>query len=102
MDLGRVYGKVTLDGQPLPEAAVIFVPTGPGRSARGRTDGQGYYELQYSATSTGALVGPVSVEIRLGTPEIRETLPAKYHNKTVLKEEVKPGKNEINFDLQSK
>ncbi len=42
-----VQGLVTLDGQPVPEATVMFVPVteGQGLPATGQTDAQGVYRL---------------------------------------------------------
>lgn len=47
-----VEGVVTLDGTPVPEATVMFVPVteGQGMSATGRTDASGVYKLTAAAT----------------------------------------------------
>jgi hypothetical protein len=54
LDTARVEGVVTLDGEPVPEAEVTFVPVtdGEGMSAVGRTDERGRYRL--TAVGTGA------------------------------------------------
>ncbi|WP_437203070.1 hypothetical protein [Planctomicrobium sp. SH664] len=103
VELGAVHGKITLDGQPLKHASVVFVPE-TGRAAMGGTDENGEYKLAYSATASGALVGPMTVEIRAGNPDgtRKEPVPSKYNTQSELRTEVKPGDNEINFDLQSK
>src|SRR5690554_4043220 len=45
-DLPTVTGRVTLDGAPLPNAFVEFVPTeGQGSTSSGRTDEAGEYDL---------------------------------------------------------
>jgi hypothetical protein len=106
VELGGVTGRVTMDGKPLPEALVRYIPEGGGRSAQGRTDADGMYRLDYSAASEGALVGKSNVMITTGSiedPRHRdEKVPLKYNYETTLTADVTSGDNEINFDLQSK
>jgi hypothetical protein len=110
--LGDVSGKVTLDGQPVADALVVFEPQ-EGRPARGMTDAEGNYQLEYTQNAKGAAIGGYTVRITTGRPasyaegqkvsdEVKETIPEKYNAKSELKAEVSPGKNQINFDLQSK
>lgn len=54
-ELGRVKGKVTMNGSPLPNVLVTFEPEGGGPVATGRTDQEGHYEL-HSAGRKGAKV----------------------------------------------
>jgi hypothetical protein len=102
VDLGEVRGKVTMDGQPLPDALVRFVPD-KGRSAQGITDANGEYKLDYSNRDAGALVGKSKVLITTGSLENpkAEKVPAKYNNETELTGDVTSGSNTINFDLKS-
>ena len=102
VELGRVHGRVMMDGKPVPRAQVTFIPEGPGRSASGLANEQGEYEMEYSPTDEGALVGPVSVQISTLTIDHPETIPARYNVNTELKRTVEPGTNQIDFDLQSK
>ena len=111
VELGDVRGKVTMDGEPLPNATIRFIPTGGGRSALGRTNAEGEYQMQYSATASGALVGPVRVEITVAeevedrrghTYMSPELVPEKYNVKSELSAEITRGNNLHNFDLQSK
>ena len=105
VDLGEVTGTVTLDGKPLPNAYVQFIPQGGGRPAGGTTDEAGNYKLIYSASAAGALVGPAKVSITTGDPEDPkrpEKLGPGYNSKTTLTAEVTPGDNVHNFDLTSK
>jgi hypothetical protein len=111
VELGQVHGRILMDGEPLPDATVRFVPVGGGRSALGRTDANGHYEMQYSATASGALVGPVRVEITVAeeaedergrTYMKPETVPAKYNVNSVLIADVQPGTNSYDFELSSK
>jgi len=62
-DLVPVSGTVTLDGQPLANALVTFLPVGStrGRSCYGVTDASGRYELMENEKSKGAPVGAFSV-----------------------------------------
>ena len=61
-DLGTVSGKVTMDGQPLAGAVVIFTPvSGPG-SSTGITDESGEYKLVFRQ-AVGAVVGSHKVSI---------------------------------------
>jgi len=101
--LGRVHGKVTMDGQPLAKACIGFQPKTKGRESYARTDDNGEYELSYFRGAKGAGIGENSVRITTQSssdPET-ETVPAKYNRQTKLRFEVKPGDNEANFDLTS-
>ncbi len=107
-DIGRVTGTVTLDGQPLPDATVMFQPD-EGRASIGTTDAAGHYSLKYLENVNGAAVGHHKVMIRTeipgndGEPPVaKEKLPAKYHDATELTADVKTGSNEKNFELTSK
>ncbi len=106
-DVGRVSGTVTLDGQPLAEATVMFQPT-QGRASIATTDSAGKYSLTYLDGVSGALLGSHKVIIRTeipgedGQPPIaKEKLPKKYHERTELTAEVKKGSNAFNFALTS-
>lgn len=104
-ELGQVTGVVTLDGQPLPKANVEFAPAS-GRPSFGETDEDGRYSLEYLAGHAGAVVGSNTVKISTGgygeAGPIPEKVPARYHAKSELKADVKPGSNDLNFDLRSK
>jgi len=106
-----VHGKVTLDGNPLPDAGVEFVPDA-GRPSAARTDSNGEYRLEYSLDQAGALQGQHTVRITTGgerpdpaTEEMKrfpELLPPKYNTNSELRREITSGDNEINFELQSR
>lgn len=101
-DIGAVSGVVTLDGQPLENARVMFTPD-HSRPSGAMTDANGRYELVFNEKIKGAAVGKHKVRITLGSAMEPEKLPAKYNIKTELTADVKPGPNEdINFDLKSK
>jgi hypothetical protein len=105
-DIARVSGQVKLDGQPLPKASITFQPQEEGRPSVAITDDNGNYELLYKPDVSGAKVGKHTVIITTAWEDddtrVKEKLPAKYHAKSELVEEVKSGRNVINFDLQSK
>jgi hypothetical protein len=69
LDTEYVKGVVTLDGTPVPEATVMFVPVteGQGPSATGRTDANGVYTL------TAVDTGEATAETEAGT------LPGEYY-----------------------
>jgi hypothetical protein len=103
--LNPVQGKVTLDGQPLPNAIVSFIPAkGPPSGAI--TDADGKYEMRFKSGAVGAVVGTHSVTISTdmdgNAAPGAEKVPPRYNKDTTLSAVVKEGKNEHNFDLQSK
>jgi len=109
-DLAAVSGKITLDGQPLSEALVEFVPQHPnGVVSLGRTDRNGFYSLMATRTATGASIG--ENKVRITTYEIldeggkqrvvKERVPTKYNSATELLVTVKSSGNKFNFDLKS-
>jgi hypothetical protein len=110
-DLGRVSGVVTLDGQPLPNATVVFQPDAAGPASYGLTDSQGLYTMMYDHSTRGAVIGTHTVSITTfqeGDPDAEppvsaapEKLPAKYNRTSELREEVQVGNNEIDFALVS-
>ena len=103
--LGEVTGIVTLDDKPLENATVTFTPA-DGPQSVDRTDALGRYELKYSQGNPGAVLGEhtVSIEtyhIAAGGIEFPETLPEKYNRESELSREVKPGKQQFDFNLES-
>lgn len=107
-----VSGVVKLDGQPLDQATVMFVPEG-GRTAVGLTDASGTYRLQFTEDRWGALPGAHKVMITTeraqsggeGSPVVparKELLPKKYNAATELTAQVSADKPSIDFDLTSK
>ena len=111
-DIARVEGTITLDGKPLPNAAVVFIPEN-GRPAGGRTDSDGKYVLTFSEGRKGALLGKAKVRVTTqsdpsetadGTPipAQKEVVPVEYNTQTTLEFNVESGKTNVaNFDLKS-
>jgi hypothetical protein len=104
--LARVSGRVTLNGQPLAKAAVVFQPvaTGnsinPGPGSGGITDSNGRYTLTLTGTKrNGAVVGQHKVIITMAQeddsaddrPKPSKRLPSRYNRATKLEYEVLPG-----------
>ena len=102
-DVAPVHGRVTLDGQPLPNTSVVFQAAGRSLSG-GFTDEKGDYELIYKRGVKGAVVGSNQVTILEDTQKTHapQRVPPRYNQNSELQEEVKPGDNEINFDLTTK
>ncbi len=109
--LGYVTGTVSLDGKPLANARVQFQPEAEGRPSFGISDDVGKYEIGYTMNKKGAQVGNHRVQITtaalLEQPNgssiaVEEKLPDKYNAKSELHQEVKAGRNTINFELLSK
>lgn len=108
-EIAPVEGTVTLDDKPLEGALVMFYPEAGGRPAAGRTDADGYYELQYSQGRTGALPGNHDVTISTveegdadaGLKNSPERVPAKYNVNSELKATVEADDNVIDFKLDS-
>jgi hypothetical protein len=106
-DLAAVRGTVTLDGQPLAHAFVVFSPTQSGTTSYGKTDADGRYEMMFKDNEPGAWIGENLVRIStfdLGTggkAGPRERVPVVYNQKTTLKANVRPGENTFDFDLKS-
>jgi hypothetical protein len=113
-----VSGRVTLDGKPLPDATVMFVPLAdaatkdPLPSSVGVTDADGRYSLVLNSDgkTKGAVAGKHKVIIVLGAnagssdaqPTFHKQLPEQYNRKSTLECDVPlRGRNDANFDLRS-
>lgn len=108
-----ISGQVTLDGAPLDEANITFVPTTGGQSQAAWTTVKGG---AYAITANEGLgVGAFRVEIRAlrassqkanpNDPTLIsaiEAVPAKYNSRSELKVEIKSGANTADFALKSK
>ena len=111
-DIASVSGTVTMDGEPLANASVVFAGTS-GRPAGGATDSEGKYVLNFSGGRQGAQPGKYKVRISTaadpwedddGTmmPATAETVPIRYNSDTELEFEVVEGQaNVADFDLTS-
>ena len=106
-DLASVTGTVTLDGEPLEGAAVVFAPTSAGATAYGRTDAQGRYEMMFSDDEKGAWLGENIVRISTedvgsgDSPARPEVVPAIYNQRSTLRANVEKKANTFDFALES-
>ena len=108
-ELAIVSGIVTLDGSPLKEAFVTFVPES-GRPSYGGTDETGYYELVYTEAKRGAVPGSHTVRVSTqrgadpdnGVKAQSERIPKKFNVQSQLKKTVEAGSNTIHVELTSK
>ena len=113
LGLVEVAGTVTLDGQPLPNANVVFESADKG-TASGVTDSSGKYSLMYDSETPGATPGPKTVRITTANvgvegggaaegaaPAGKERLPAKYNVQSELKADVSAAKKTFDFELKS-
>lgn len=125
-DLVPVTGTIKLDGEPVPQATVVFKPQeGTKHSASAVTDEKGVYELVYSSQNNGIPPGEYTVTVNYGefweptypdgfdpdtapasekkkyeTPPIK--IPARYSEGGALQAEVKAGEtNTIDFNMES-
>ena len=108
-DVADVTGTVTFDGKPLAKGAITFTAT----DGKGGSGGGEIKDGRYTATRVP--VGPNTVRINgskvIGKKKIYNTkdsqemplydelLPKKYHAKSDLTLDVKPGSNEKNYEL---
>ena len=106
-NLASVTGTITLDGEPLADALVVFAPTSGGTTAYGRTDESGRYEMMFSDVQKGAWLGENRVQISTGDvgaaggPGKPERVPVTYNRQSGLLVEVVPGENDFDFQLES-
>jgi hypothetical protein len=101
-----VTGMVTLDGEPLKEADILFLPLDP---ALGPDAGQ----IRDGKFAFRAKAGLKRVEVRASRPVVIKTamgettiwknyLPARYNSQTTLQAEVTArGDNDFTYDLHS-
>jgi len=111
-EIAYVRGTVTMDGKPLGNATVVFVPEN-GRPSGARTDEEGNYVLNFAQGRHGAIPGTSTVRIMTfrdadqdengnPIPAARETVPSQYNTESTLTFNVEPKKKNVaNFDLKS-
>ena len=108
-----VRGSVTLDGKPLPEARVTFLPRDSnGTAAMAITDPQGLYQLEQGFNIQGAAAGEYKVTITTfvdgdpfsdpPVPPIPEKVPDRYNLNSELSAKIISGENVFDFPLTSK
>lgn len=118
--IADVRGKVSVDGKPLEDGAITFFPIDGKGSTAGAVIEGGEYVVQVPlrqgpdwpetlrmkvSISAPKIVGTkklYNTEHSIERPVTAESLPHRYNAKSDLTIEVKPGKNEQDFDLKSK
>ena len=105
-ELGRVKGRVTLDGRPLAGALILFVPpqdVDPWRESKAVTDENGLYDLVYFDETFGASPAVHQVSITCPDPQNveKQIIPARYNIESTLERTVVAGENTFDFDLTS-
>ena len=120
-DVQMIKGLVTLDGEPVDGATVIFVPEAEGLMAAGKTDAAGTFAVNASQGQKygrGTIVGDYIVTVSklslfvldpvTGEPtdipaaDPKQLLPETYTTAldSPLRATVVKGRNEFHFDLQ--
>ncbi len=108
----EVTGTVTLDGDPVKEASVIFEDTeGKEKSYFAKTDNNGTFSTSMTAGKKKVRITAIrevpgkTVPDGAGTgtvPATEQFIPKKYNTATTLEEEVKAeGPNKLTFELKS-
>jgi hypothetical protein len=113
-DRSHVYGDVSFGGEPVDDGGIAFIPEGAG-PAQVRATGEirdGHYDLD---STRGPYPGKYKVEIywnkktgrkitsksgNASRDETKQAIPEKYNEKTELRADIKPGRNELNFPLK--
>jgi len=70
-----VEGDVRLDGKPLPNASIHFVPQGTGRDATGTTDQNGHFVMSTFNPKDGVVAGEYKIVI---SPPAGSAEPTRY------------------------
>jgi len=109
-----ISGTVTLDGSPLDDATISFVPAAGGQRSAAWTTvtggqyaieakeglGTGAYRVEIRALrSTGEKINPIDPTLPAAS---KEAIPARYNSTSGLTATLKPGANVASFDLKSK
>ena len=114
-DMAPVEGVVRLDSKPLSTGTIYFIPAN-GRSAAGKIQSDGTFQLSTHSEQDGAQVGTHRVAIaayegatvidyEVDRPQTKSLIPEDYASpdSSGLTFEVKPGiTNHAEFDLSSK
>ena len=109
-----VSGMVRVDGEPVESGSIRFEPIDKRGKTAGASIKEGKYEMDAERgpvpnktyviyitgkKATGKMI-PVESTENVMTPEMVNVVPARYHLSNELQEEIKPGHNEIDFDLK--
>jgi hypothetical protein len=99
--MGYCSGTVTMDGDPVEGLTVVMKPE-VGRSAMAVTDGNGYYDIEYTLGEKGTKIGPTLVSFEWPTGfEAPFPIPEKYSQaKSDIRIEITKGRNKHDFELE--
>jgi hypothetical protein len=105
---GTLTGRVTLDGQPVEDGVIQFVPVNKDAPTANCFIKGGEYTARVPVTTHKVIIsspqkvggGKPSASATLDESRVQETIPARYNTKSELKIEVKPGTAETNFELK--
>ena len=114
-DMGRVQGRITFEGGPVPEALVSFRPANR-PAAAGRTDADGHFVLNTFTKGDGSFIGRCRVTVipykempvagsfmQQEEEKPRPDIPARYRivDTTPLEADVVARKNNVfTFDME--
>ena len=111
-EIASVSGRIIMDGKPLANATVVFIPEN-GRPAGANTDQDGNYVLNFAQGRKGAIPGTNTIRIMTlrdpdqdengqTIPGSPETVPSRYNTESELTFDVESGKKNVaNFELKS-
>jgi len=107
LDLHRVTGKVTFDGEPVKDGRILFRATDGDQRAFSGPIENGLYKLEARpGKMRGEITASRIVPGKFDTSNPGEKvpigemyIPARYNSKTELTTEVKPGSNTADFAL---
>ena len=104
---GQVRGQVTMDGKPVQDGLIRFVPLEPGFPGSGGKIVGGSFDVKVPATRqrvelNGVKLGANGKPVMAGPDSAEELFPPKYNLKSELVVEVKTGANTYDLDLKSK
>lgn len=105
---GTVHGRVTLNGQPVPDGVIQFVPVNKDAPTANGFIKDGEYTARVPVTTHKVTIsspqrvggGKAPSTPTLDDTPVQETIPARYNTKSELTAEIKPGEAELNFELK--
>lgn len=110
--LASLTGTVTLDGEPIEHAGLMFSPVEGGRPSVGGTNEKGEFEAMYVYGVPGAIIGKHRVMFEESSPDTGSESeedefkpyapPGNNYNISPKEIEVEPGGTVINFTLERK
>ena len=115
--VGEVTGEITLDGQPVADGMISFIPPSSGKSLKPAWSkiNSGTYSISAGSVLQPEISYRVEIlayhktgrEFRSAAPgggaeqERVQIIPTEFNRKSTLKATFQAGENEINFDLET-